>query len=256
MPEVGGEFPYRNIVAELRAQILDGALAPGERMSSEWELAERFVTSRPTVRRALAVLKSEGLVITEQGRGTFVRPQPPARLVVTAANFRRHRAAGLAGFNAQMLEQGRNPSQRLIEVAEEDAPTEIAALLGVDTGYRVLVRRRMFVVDDRAVARCDSFYPADLVRNTPIGEPLLIPGGAVRVIEDPDGPIRRRLARSVDDLTCRMPTAQEFDVLGLTPGVPVVRVLRTMFDGDGCPVEVQDTVAAADRHSFHYEVDL
>lgn len=253
MPEADAGFPYRLIVAELRAQILNGVLAPGERLSSEWELAERFATSRPTVRRAMALLKSEGLVVTEQGKGTFVRPQPPARLIVTAANFRRHRAAGLPGFNAQMLEQGRRPAQRLLEVAEEEAPAEIAPLLGVG---RVVVRRRLFVVDDRPVARCDSYYPADLVRNTPIAEPRLVPGGAARVIEDPNGPIRRSLSRSVDDLTCRMPTATESDVLGLTPGVPVMRVLRTMFDGDGCAVEVQDTVAAADRHSFHYEVDL
>jgi GntR family transcriptional regulator len=39
-------------------------------------------------------------------------------------------------------------------------------------------------------------------------------------------------------------------------GVPVVRVLRTIYDSQGQPVEVQDTVAAADRHRFRYEVNM
>jgi len=112
MPEPRGPvFPYHRIVDDLRSAILAGRLAPGDRLSSEWELAQQYQTSRPTVRRAVAVLKAEGLVITEQGRGTFVRPVPHVQLVVTGANYRRHRSAGLPGFNAQVSEQGQRPAQ-------------------------------------------------------------------------------------------------------------------------------------------------
>jgi GntR family transcriptional regulator len=38
--------------------------------------------------------------------------------------------------------------------------------------------------------------------------------------------------------------------------VPVVRVLRTVFDSDGAPVEVQETIGAADKHQFRYEVAM
>jgi DNA-binding GntR family transcriptional regulator len=41
--------------------------------------------------------------------------------------------------------------------------------------------------------------------------------------------------------------------LQISPGVPVVRILRTVDDAGDRPVEVQDTVAAADRHAFRYE---
>ncbi len=58
-------FPYHRIVDDLRSAILAGRLVPGDRLSSEWELAEQYHTSRPTVRRAVVVLKAEGLVITE-----------------------------------------------------------------------------------------------------------------------------------------------------------------------------------------------
>ena len=109
-------FPYQVIVDELRASILDGGFEAGERLPSENELARRYGTSRPAVRRALALLKAEGLVDTEQGRGVFVRPKPHVRLLLSGAAFRRHRRAGRSGFNAQPEEQGETPEQRVMEV--------------------------------------------------------------------------------------------------------------------------------------------
>ena len=76
------------------------------------------------------------------------------------------------------------------------------------------------------------------------------------MIEDPSGPIARKLKRSVDELVSRMPTPREVEVLGLGPGVPVVRILRTVYDSQGAPVEAQETVAAADKHELRYEVAM
>src|SRR3954451_3252617 len=249
-------FPYEDIVDELRASILDGRLNSGERLPSENELAGRYATSRPTVRRALALLKAEGLVTTEQGRGVFVRSKPRVRLLLSGENFRRHRRAGLSGFNAQVAEQGQTPEQRLLEVGWVAAPREVALRFDLDGDARVVVRRRLFVVYGEPVALCDSYYAPDVAEGTALAEPERIAGGAYGVIEDPDGPIGRRLKRSVDDLVCRMPTPEEVEGLKLGPGVPVVRTLRTVYDADDRPVEVQDTVAAADKHQFRYEVRM
>ncbi|MHA6618050.1 GntR family transcriptional regulator [Pseudonocardia sp. DLS-67] len=249
-------FPYHRIVADLRDAIVSGELPPGDQLGSEWTLAERFGASRPTVRRAIAVLKAEGLVVTEQGRGTFVRPRPSVRLTVTGTNFRRHRSAGLAGFNAQAREQGLHPEQRLLGVTEATGPAEIVALLGAAPETPLVLRRRLFLIEGEPVARVDSYFPATLVRGTRIAEESLVPGGTARIVEDPDGPIRRRLARSVDELVSRMPTPEEVELLRIPPGVPVVQVHRTMYDVSGDAVEVQVSVATADRHTFRYEVDL
>jgi GntR family transcriptional regulator len=249
-------FPYQDIVDELRASILEGRLEAGERLPSENELAERYGTSRPTVRRAIALLKAGGLVTTEQGRGVFVRPKPHVRLLLSGDAFRRHRRAGRSGFNAQVEEQGQTPEQRLLDVGWVAAPREVALRLDVDDKAQVVVRRRLFVVNGEPVALCDSYYPPDVADGTPLAERERIAGGAYGLIEDPDGPIGRRLKRSVDDLVCRMPTPEEVEELKLGPGVPVVRTLRTVYDVDGRAVEVQDTVAAADKHQFRYEVRM
>jgi GntR family transcriptional regulator len=249
-------FPYQRIVDELRAEILSGQRAPGSRVPSENELAGHYQTSRPTVRRALALLKAEGLLVTRQGSGAYVRPRSHVRMLVTGANYRRHRALGLPGFNAQALEQGQRPEQRIRTVAVVDAPAEIAMRLDINEGSPAVLRRRVFLLEGEPVALCDSYYPVEMVRGTVIERPGKIRGGAYAVIEDPDGPIRRQIARSVDDLVARMPTPGEAIDLSLQPGVPVVRVLRTVYDSEGRPVEVQDSIVAADRHEFRYEEQM
>jgi GntR family transcriptional regulator len=128
--------------------------------------------------------------------------------------------------------------------------------LNVDEGSPVVVRRRVFLLEGQPAALCDSYYPAGWASGTAIEQPRRLRGGVYALIEDPDGPIRRQIARSVDDLVARMPTHDEAVELRLPPGVPVVRVLRTVFDSDDLPVEMQDSVVAADRHEFRYEEQM
>jgi DNA-binding transcriptional MocR family regulator len=103
-------FPYQGIVDELRASILRGRLAGGERLPSENELAERYRTSRPTVRRTIALLKAEGLVNTEQGGGAF-RPAEAA-CAVAAVGRELPSAPPRWGFGVQRPSGGAGPDAR------------------------------------------------------------------------------------------------------------------------------------------------
>ena len=64
---------YRQLARILRDQIRSGELQAGAMVGSEASLSQRFGVGRDAVRDALAALRSEGLVITERGTGTFVR---------------------------------------------------------------------------------------------------------------------------------------------------------------------------------------
>ncbi|MFI6452244.1 winged helix-turn-helix domain-containing protein [Streptosporangium amethystogenes] len=57
----------------LRAQITSGAIPPGRHLPSQTELEQTYPLSRNTIKKALDVLKSEGLVETARGRGLFVK---------------------------------------------------------------------------------------------------------------------------------------------------------------------------------------
>ncbi|HSR36113.1 MAG TPA: FadR/GntR family transcriptional regulator [Desulfurivibrionaceae bacterium] len=60
------------IAEQIRTSILNGEFAPGDKLPPERELAEMFGVSRPSVREALNILASAGLVMSYQGGGTVV----------------------------------------------------------------------------------------------------------------------------------------------------------------------------------------
>jgi DNA-binding transcriptional regulator YhcF (GntR family) len=63
---------YLRLTQELRRQVEDGVLQPGDRLPSFAELRERYGIHKTTVERAHLLLEQDGLVVREQGRGTFV----------------------------------------------------------------------------------------------------------------------------------------------------------------------------------------
>jgi GntR family transcriptional regulator len=66
------EPPYLQVAAILRRRIRSGQLPPGARVPSITALMHEFGIARNTARRAIEVLKDEGLVTVRQGWGTFV----------------------------------------------------------------------------------------------------------------------------------------------------------------------------------------
>ena len=64
--------PYQQLASLLRAQIESGELAPGKQLPSVIKLAEQYDIAVPTVRKAISLLKAEGLVTGVAGYGTFV----------------------------------------------------------------------------------------------------------------------------------------------------------------------------------------
>lgn len=66
--------PYLHIADVLRGEIRDGRYPVGERIPSQAELEERFQVSRPTVQRALGVLRKDGYIDNQRGRASEVLP--------------------------------------------------------------------------------------------------------------------------------------------------------------------------------------
>jgi GntR family transcriptional regulator len=64
--------PYRQIAAILRRRIESGQYPPDTRIPTESELVETFEVARTTARRAIAVLREEGLIYTVPQRGSYV----------------------------------------------------------------------------------------------------------------------------------------------------------------------------------------
>jgi GntR family transcriptional regulator of arabinose operon len=81
---------YEQIVNDIRRKIASGALKPGDRIDTQVELAKQYNVSLITVKNALNLLVSEGLLLSRAGRGTFVLAGQPRRIPLSG-----HRTVGL-----------------------------------------------------------------------------------------------------------------------------------------------------------------
>lgn len=78
LPQSSDRPPYRLLADDLRRQILVGRLGPGDQVPPSRVLGEDYGIADMTARSAVRVLRDEGLVYTEPGRGTFVADPLPA----------------------------------------------------------------------------------------------------------------------------------------------------------------------------------
>ncbi|MEU9310894.1 GntR family transcriptional regulator [Streptomyces sp. NPDC048256] len=254
--------PFKRIADELRAEIIRGDLAPGDRIPSQEQLEQRFGASRATVRKGVAVLRSEGLITSSQGRHSTVRERPNVSLRQTGSIYRARRATGESNYNAEARAQGQNAQQEIREVVEAPAPDAIAERFRVAPGTPMVVRRLRFVMKgaegeaDTPMQLCDAYYDAAVAAGTRLAEARLIKGGTNAFIENPEGPIGRRITQFIEDLDVRMPYPHEVEQLDIPIGVPVARVIRTAYDSAGDVLEVLDSIVPCDRHAFRYVIDV
>jgi len=250
--DAGSDRPvFQQIADQLREEITRGRLGAGERLPSEAGLMEHYGVARMTIRQALQVLKSEGLVVAEHGRGVFVRPRPVARRLGSDRFDRRHRQAGDAAFVADAKAAGQTYTVDNLRITREKPSETIAELLGVDRRRKnVVVRRRRYLLDGHPVELAASYIPVEIAAGTKIEEPDTGPGGIYARMEEQGftfGPFH-------EDIRARMPRPDEVTELLMAPGVPVLDLVRVARDVEGRPLEVCETVMAADSFVLSYDL--
>src|SRR5262249_884610 len=80
----GGIAMWRQIAGRIRMGISSSELGKDGRLPPEMELSARFGVNRHTVRAAIAALVQEGVLRSEQGRGTFVAERKRLSYPITA----------------------------------------------------------------------------------------------------------------------------------------------------------------------------
>lgn len=238
------------IADDLRAKMELGELAPGEQIPTYDELARQYMCSLGAVRKAVDLLKQQGLLISEQGRGVFVRKRTRVGRRGMDRYSRSVWSRGESILVAEAAEQGHDASQLIRYLGTVPAPAAVAERLGIETGDDVFARRRTTYVEGRANQLADSYYPLAIAKAVPaITEEDTGPGGGFARIEEAG----IRLARIREEIALRMPTGPEIGVLRLPAGTPVAELIRTVHDTKGQPVEVMVAVIAGDMVSFDYE---
>jgi GntR family transcriptional regulator len=241
---------YQQIADSLRGAILSKQLIPGSPLPSESDLMRHFGAARGTIRQAIGVLKGEGLVIVEQGRGTFVPVQAPVRRLSHDRFLRQHRKAGRAAFIVEIEAQGFAPRVDVLSVEPQPASSDIAQRLGLRKGAKVLMRKRLYFANDWPLELATSYLPWAIAKGTPIVEIDPGPGGIYARLEERGFGLKR----FIEEVATRMPSAEEARALKLRAGVPVISLVRTAYGEEDRALEVCDTVMAGDRYVLSYEL--
>ncbi len=210
-----------------------------------------FAVSRPTVRAALNILKTEGRVHARQGRGVFVRGPEP-KLHRSSDRYTRpdrepDRPPVMVDATAP-----EPPKLELRRFAPEPASPAVARRLALAEGATVLVTTLRSATAGFILEISTAYLPYDLVKDSPAADPTRQPWLADTIAN------LARLDVHVDrvreEVVARAATPQETIDLHLRPGQHVVfEIARTMFAAGG-PVEACDTVLPADRYVLTYEV--
>lgn len=240
------------VADDIRLRIETGDLTPGEQLPTLDAIAEQYRSSLAVARKAMELLRSQGLVVTRQGKGTFVRGRARARRHGIDRYSRSKWSAGTAILTAEADAQGYEADQVIRELAEVPAPAVVGQRFQIDPGTPVWVRRRTTRIDGRPNQLADSYYPLDVVEGTRICEENTGPGGGFARLEEAGF----KLDRICEELSVRMPTPNEARLLELPPGTPVVDLTRTTREDAGRAVEVMLTVIAGDMASFYYDFPI
>ncbi|KXK20816.1 MAG: GntR family transcriptional regulator [Chloroflexi bacterium OLB15] len=226
---------YEQIKEYLLTGIQNGVFQPGDRIPSERDLSEQFKVSRLTVNKAVKELERIGVVYAQVGKGTFIS----SVIYQQQLNF-------LTGFTDEMRSRGYSSSSRVLSAQMVAAPDDIALILNVMPGARLIQLRRVRLADDQPVA----IETANLVSTR---FPDLLEGhdfsseSLYQVLREEYGIILTYAEQSIE---ARMPTREELTVLGLKPTNPVLSMTRVVFTEDKRPIEYVQSVYRGDRYKF------
>ncbi|MEU1044519.1 GntR family transcriptional regulator [Streptomyces sp. NPDC005897] len=236
---------HERIAADLRDDIMSGELESGASRPSTARLKERFDASNATVQKALQLLKEEGLVVGRAGASVTVR-EHRQRTVSPAALTTADR------WLAEAAKHGTRARSVLRDVAEVRPPADVRLAFGLPVNGTALLRSQILLIDDEPAELVDCYYPLDIARDTALMERRRVKGGASALLATLGHPA----CRSVDRVSARIPTQEQYQALHLTSSTPVLRTLRVVHgEGDG-PVEVTVMVKAGHLYELQYEFDM
>jgi GntR family transcriptional regulator len=220
---------YQEIADELRERARNAPA--GSLLPSEAEMSAEFGASRVTIRRALELVREDGLIAARQGFGWFVATEP----------VRQH-LESLGTIESQVEGFGKLSERKVEEFAFEDAPDRVRKLLDTDHVLRV---KRVNLADGEPFAVVTVWCPAALgaglsrddVERRPFYELLNV-----------------ELRGATQTIGADLADASNARLLGVPIGSPMLRCQRVTTDRNGANVLVSEHVFPAHRTEFVVEL--
>ncbi|MTD58343.1 UTRA domain-containing protein [Amycolatopsis sp. RM579] len=213
---------------------VQGGHFPGGQLPAEAELMTSHRASRATVREALALLRSEGLIERTQGVGTHVVIKPVQTSLPEAHGV-------IKPSRTSMLNQRMRP--RELDRSVVAAPPTVAGRLGVPDGTPCLRLEYVALHDEEPVAVATNYvlFPeAAQLRDTPFVHDWY------RLLDDAGV----RLSDSEFIFDCELADAPLASVLGIREGVPLILLEQIIYDLAGRPFDLAFIHTRGERFRF------
>lgn len=220
---------YVAISRAITLAITDGELTAGETLPAQKELAESFGVTLMTVRQAIQLLTEQGLLTTEQGKGTFVRNRP----------F--HLPLGrLASLAAQVEASGRSLSTEVLGFSSiEISPLEQHRMRLPSPEAVELVRLRF--VDGAPFILQTSLLPPQLA--APLDPSTLVERSLYELLQEAHGIRVERANETVQATSLDLESAR---LLARSEGESALLSSRLTFSSTGTPVVDDRALTAGD----------
>lgn len=228
---------YLQIYEWLHSLIRRKRISIGEMLPPETELAERFGVNRMTVRKALNKMVVEGMVVREQGRGTFLVAESPRDFV--------YNLEVATGFFSDMQRYGVTPRLELLRAEVVQAEEKTAGLLDLGSAGRVIALQYLFFGNDEPVMIEQSYLPY------PEFEELL--SFDLNRLRYPLLKENYNIVPSQADqsFSAVMTGRKEQSLFRASSPLPCLLLECTMFDAAGIPIEFGTYLYRGDRYKFN-----
>ena len=225
---------YIQIAERLIAQIESGGLSPGEKLPPERDLSEKIGVNRMTLRRALHVLASQGLIVRKHGVGTFIaEPKIDRQMEVV---FR---------FSSGMQKRGLTPGAEIISIEQILAEPVLAKDLALSVSSPVYSILRLRSINQEPVML--ESYKIPVQRFPGLDRYDLEKRSIYEIMESEYGVPITRARQSFEPVIA---TEFEANLLKINIGEALMLEKRLSYDGNNLPVEYGKDRYRGDRFRF------
>ncbi|MGW2870464.1 GntR family transcriptional regulator [Kitasatospora sp. NPDC001225] len=248
MAIIRNEALHKQVAAAMRQSIATGEWPPGTQLPTETDLAETYGVSRPTVRLAVAALRTEGQLDVKQGRGTFVR----AAVHGPSTSLDRTITAQGDTFSTPIDAWFDHAEKPAVYRTRTDAIT--APLLEMNQDELMLGCDRLLADptgNGRALHRL--LLPMERVEATPLAQqPTATPAEAYAALADAGG----RDLTWRERVSARVPQPDEREALQLSEAAVLLIAYRITCDQTtGLPLILEETRLGAETTALTYAID-
>ncbi len=229
---------YSQIAESLLDRIESGRLAPGERLPPERELSQMLGVNRMTLRQALRLLETQGLLVRRQGNGTYIAEPKIER-----------QAGRLISFTRGMQRRGYKPGARVIAFAQRPVEASLAGHLRLPVSAPVYDIHRLRLINEEPVMLERFIIP---VQRFPGLDAHELASRSMYEIMEKEYKVSVSQARQ--SLEPVVAAEYEAKLLGVEPGAPLMLERRLSFDKENRPVEYGKDLYRGDRFRFVTEM--